>query len=212
MKQEKQLTLSFLLILLFGLFSLSAASLLAQKKAVRPLKPGEEGRGPWWMKATALTSEGRLPSLKSRRWWKKTLELKPGDSLMLDEGDEARERMAVRLESYELEEGRAVEVLVWAIDDDGNDSLKAGGDFHDDCYLYDLNRDGQVDLMVDYADENQDGQADFMEVRYFERGYLVRGWFGYDFENIGELMKFKNPLELMAENFQPEPARPETLF
>ncbi|MDH7492864.1 MAG: hypothetical protein QHH44_03180 [Candidatus Saccharicenans sp.] len=201
MKQEKQLTLSFLLILLFGLFSLSAASLLAQKKAVRPLKPGEEGRGPWWMKATALTSEGRLPSLKSRRWWKKTLELKPGDSLMLDEGDEARERMAVRLESYELEEGRAVEVLVWAIDDDGNDSLKAGGDFHDDCYLYDLNRDGQVDLMVDYADENQDGQADFMEVRYFERGYLVRGWFGYDFENIGELMKFKNPLELMAENF-----------
>lgn len=201
MRQKKRSAFPALLILVLGLFLLAVASPPAQKKTVRSLRPGEEGRGPWWMKATALTAEGRLPSLKSRKWWKKTLEMKPGESLMLDEGGEARERMAVRLESYALEDGRTVEVMVWVIDDDGNDSLKAGGDFHDDCYLYDLNRDGQVDLMVDYADENEDGQADFMEVRYFERGYLVRGWFGYDFENIGELLKFKNPLELMVENF-----------
>ncbi|MGQ9801123.1 MAG: hypothetical protein ACUVRL_05615 [Candidatus Saccharicenans sp.] len=201
MRPEKRLILSALLIMLLGLFSLSIASAAVQKKAVRPLRPGEEGRGPWWIKATALTPEGRLPSLKSRKWWKKTLEMKPGESLILEESGEARERMAVRLESYTLEGGQTVEVMVWAIDDDGNDSLKAGGDFHDDCYLYDLNRDGQVDLMIDYSDENEDGQADFMEVRYFERGYLIWGWFGYDFENIGELMKFRNPLELLNENF-----------
>lgn len=154
------------------------------------------------MKVTALNTEGRLSSLKTKKWWKKTLELKPGEMLILEEGGEARDRMAVRLESYELEDGRKIEVLVWAIDDDGNESLKSGGDFHDDCYLYDLNRDGQVDLMVDYADENEDGQADFLEVRRFERGYLVQTWVGYDLEGVGEIINFRNPLELMAGIFR----------
>lgn len=202
MRKEKRLSWPVLLILISGFLLQSAATAPIQKRSVRPLFPGEEGRGPWWMKATGLTSEGRLPSLKSRKWWKKTLAMKPGESLILEDSGEARERMSVRLESYQLEDGQTIEVMIWAIDDDGNDSLKAGGDFHDDCYLYDLNRDGLVDLMVDYADENEDGQADFMEVRYFEKGYLIRGWFGYDFENIGELMKFRNPLDLMAENFR----------
>ncbi len=188
-------------VLMLLVIFLSPFSLEPQKRTARPLKPGEEGRGPWWMRVTALTPEGRLPGLKSRKWWKKTLELKPGETLMLEEGGEARDRMAVRVESYELEAGRKAEILVWAIDDDGNGSLESGGDYHDDCYLYDLNRDGQVDLMVDYADENQDGQADFLEVRYFDRGYLSRVWVGYDFENIGEIVRFKNPLELMAEVF-----------
>jgi len=188
--------LVFLIFVLFIPFNLES-----QKRISRPLKPGEEGRGPWWMKATALTPDGRLPGLKSRKWWKKSLELKPGETLMLEEGGEARDRMAIRLESYELEDGQRVEVLVLVIDDDGNESLKSGGDYHDDCYLYDLNRDGQVDLMVDYADENRDGQADFLEIRYFERGYLTRAWIGYDFENIGEIISFKNPLELMSEIF-----------
>ncbi len=188
----------FLLVFVICLFP---SSLNPQKRTIRPLKPGEEGRGPWWMKVTALTPEGRLPGLKSRKWWKKTLELKPGETRVLEEGGEVRERMAIRMESHELEDGRKVEILAWIIDDDGNESLKSGGDYHDDCYLYDLNRDGQVDLMVDYVDENEDGQADFMEVRYFERGYLKRAWIGYDFESIGEIIRFRNPLELMAEIF-----------
>lgn len=201
MKRNSLLKYFVPVLLLVFFFCLFPSSLKSQKKNIRPLRPGEEGRGPWWMKVTALTPEGRLPGLKSRKWWKKALELKPGETLMLEEGGEARERMAVRLESYALEDGQKVEVLVWIIDDDGNESLKIGGDYHDDCYLYDLNRDGQVDLMVDYADENEDGQADFVEIRYFERGYLVRAWVGYDFENIGEIIKFKNPLELMGEIF-----------
>ena len=199
MRMKNKYVLSLLLVIF--MVCLCPFSLEPQKRVARPLKPGEEGRGPWWMKATALTPEGRLPGLKSRKWWKKTLELKPGETLMLEEGGEARERMAIRLESYGLDDGRQVETLVWVIDDDGNGSLKSGGDYHDDCYLYDLNRDGQVDLMVDYTDENEDGQADLMEVRYFERGYLSRAWIGYDFEEIGEIIKFKNPLELMAEIF-----------
>lgn len=191
----------FKLFLISCLILIEAAGLWSQKTSTRPLRAGDESRGPWWMKATALNTEGRLPSLRTRKWWKKSLELKPGESLIPEESGEARGRLAVRVESYELDGGEKVEVLVMIIDDDADGSLKAGGDYHDDCYLYDLNRDGWVDLMVDYADEDGDGQADFMEVRYFERGYLTRAWFGYDFDGTGEMIKFRNPVELMAEVF-----------
>jgi hypothetical protein len=201
MKKNRRWRFLCFAVFILSLFISTSGFLKPEKATDRPLKAGEGRRGPWWMKQTALSAEGRMASLRSRKWWKKTRELKPGETMMLEEGGEARDRMAVRIESYELERGNGIEVLVWLIDDDGNDSLKTGGDFHDDCYLYDLNRDAQVDLMVDYADENGDGQADFMEVRYFERGYLVQGWFGYDFENIGEIIKFKNPLDLLAERF-----------
>lgn len=201
MKKHHFIRSAALIVLIFSLIIVTPWSLNSQKRNLRPLRPGEESRGPWWMKATALNPEGRLPSLRSKKWWKKTLDLKPGEVMILEEGGEARDRMAVRLESYELEDGQKVEVLVWIIDDDGNGSLKTGGDHHDDCYLYDLNRDGWVDLMVDYVDENDDRQPDFLEIRYFERGYLTQAWFGYDFEGIGEIIKFNNPLELMAEIF-----------
>lgn len=193
---------SFLFIVLIASLIIGTSGFIGQgKTGSKPLRAGEGRDGPWWMKSTALSVQGRMPSLKSKKWWRKAQNLSPGETLILDEGGEARDRMAVRIESYDLGGGTKAEILVWTIDDDGDNSLKAGGDFHDDCYLYDLNRDGQVDLMVDYADENGDGQADFMEVRYFERGYLVKGWFGYDFEHIGEIIKFKNPLDLMAERF-----------
>ncbi len=192
----------FLLIILIAGLIVSTSGFIGKGKIEnKPLRAGEGRDGPWWMKQTALSDKGRMSSLKSKKWWQKVQNLRPGETLILDEGGEARDRMAVRIESYILDQGSKAEILVWIIDDDGNDSLKNSGDFHDDCYLYDLNRDGQVDLMLDYADENGDGQADFMEVRYFERGYLVKGWFGYDFENIGEIIKFKNPLDLMAERF-----------
>ena len=193
------LRLLILINLILVIFPSAQALLQENKKAAQPIRVGEESRGPWWMKQTALSAEGRLASLKGKSWWKKTLELKPGESMILEEKGEAKDRMAVRIESYGPENGEKTEVLVWVIDDDGDQSLKTGGDFHDDCYVYDFNRDGQAELMVDYADQDGNGQADFMEVRYFERGYLTRVWIGYDLENVGELFKFRNPLELLAE-------------
>jgi hypothetical protein len=192
----------FSVLLLFSIFMFSLDLFQEEKKTTRSLKPGEEGRGPWWMKQTALTADGRFPNLKNRKWWKQVGQLRPGESLMIEESGEARDRMAVRIESYELRSGESLEVLVWILDDDGDGSLKQGGDFHDDCYIYDFNRDGLVDLMVDYIDEDGDGQADSMEVRYFERGYLAKAWIGYDFEGIGEIIKFQTPLDLLSENFQ----------
>ncbi|MBC7361041.1 MAG: hypothetical protein H5U06_01965 [Candidatus Aminicenantes bacterium] len=196
-----QFQLLLIMAIIFGFLLSVPEALSPEKKPLRPLRAGEESRGSWWMKQTAISSDGQMASLKSKRWWKKASELKPGESLVVEEKGEAKDRMVIKVESYEREDGEEVQVLVWVIDDDGDESLKSGGDFHDDCYVYDLNRDGLVDVLVDYADENDDGQADYMEIRLFERGQLVRAWFGYDFENIGEIFKFRNPLDLISEKF-----------
>jgi hypothetical protein len=201
MKKFNRFQFIFIPLLTLGFLFFTTEALRPEKKQVNPLKAGEEARGSWWMKQTAIHVDGRMSSLKSKKWWKKAIDLKPGESFILEEKGEAQDRMLVKIESYTAESGEKVEVLVWVIDDDGDESLKSGGDFHDDCYVYDLNRDGLVDILVDYADENGDGQADFMEIRLFERGQLVRAYFGYDFENIGEIFKFKTPMDLISEKF-----------
>jgi hypothetical protein len=188
-------------VVILGILFITPEVLRPEKKTARPLRAGEESRGTWWMKQTATSVDGQLASLKSKKWWKKAAALKPGESFIVEEKGEAQDRMAVRAESYTGENGNKLEALVWVLDDDGDESLKSGGDFHDDCYVYDFNRDGLVDVLVDYADENEDGQADFMEIRLFEKGQLVRAWFGYDFENLGEIFKFRTPLDLITEKF-----------
>lgn len=193
----------YFLLAVISIFLIIVNSLAGQKRQIKILRAGEEAKGTWWMKQTALTSDGRMSSLKTRRWWKKATELKPGESLVIEEKGVALERMMVKVESYYGEGGQEVPVLIWIIDDDEDGSIKTGGDFHDDCYVYDLNRDGLVDALVDYADEDGDGQADWMEIRIFERGQLIRSWIGYDFEKIGEIFKYNNPLDLIAEKFVP---------
>jgi len=201
MKKLRGFQFVFIFVLVISFLFVKTGVLRPEKRQIKPLRAGEESRGSWWMKPTAISVEGRMASLKSKKWWKKAVALKPGESLIVEEKGEAQDRMAVRIESYTSQSGEKVEALVWVIDDDGNESLKSGGDFHDDCYVYDLGRDGLVDVLVDYADENGDGQADFMEIRLFERGQLVRAYFGYDFENIGEMFKFKTPMDLVSEEF-----------
>ena len=131
-----------------------------------PLKAGQEALGPWWMRQTALTPDGRFASLKTRRWWKKAAALAPGQSLVLDVGGEAKDRMLVRRETLTLH-GQPVDTLIWVIDDDGDGSIRTGGDRHADCYVIDYGVDGIVDRMVDYIDDDGDGRAEEMDVRFF---------------------------------------------
>jgi hypothetical protein len=174
----------------------------AEKNIARPLKPGEENRGPWWMKQTALTPEGLMPSLKTKSWWKKVAGLKVGEELLWKEGKAEQENMLVRIAQVKDKNGQQIEVLVWVIDDDEDGSLKKGGDFHDDCYVYDFFRDGKVDFMVDYADENKDGQADFMEVRFFDRGRLTRAWIAFDYDRLGEMIRISDPADLISSELE----------
>jgi hypothetical protein len=169
-----------LLLFLLGAFLLAAG--LAAWAHPRPdedttetkaLKAGEEARGPWWMRQTALLRNGKLATLKTRRWWKKAAALKPGESLILDVGGEAKDRMLVRRDAVTLAGNRAAEALIWVIDDDADGSvLQAGGDRDSDCYVVDYDADGLVDRMVDYIDDNGDGLADEMDLRIFDLGIL----------------------------------------
>jgi hypothetical protein len=119
--------------LISGICLLAAASWLAGRSAQPvPLRAGQESLGPWWMRQTMLTPDGRFPSLKSRRWWKKAMALKPGESFVPDAGGEAKDRMLVRREILTLH-GQPVDTIIWVIDDDGNGSALAGGDRSSDC-------------------------------------------------------------------------------
>ncbi|MGC9055657.1 MAG: hypothetical protein ACP5J6_02185 [Candidatus Saccharicenans sp.] len=193
--------MAILLVVALAFFIFWPAGLNAQKKITRPLRAGEESAGPWWMRITALSVDGRMASWKTKKWWKKALALRPGESFLVEEKGEAHNRLLVKSEVYQQDNGEQASALVLVIDDNGDGSVLSGGDFRDDCYLYDLNRDGLVEVMVDYADENNNGQADYMEIRIFDRGHLVRGWFGYDLDGLGEIFKFKNPLDLFYEKF-----------
>lgn len=150
------------------------------------LKAGQEALGPWWMRQTALTPDGRFASLKTRRWWKKAAALAPGQSLVLDVGGEAKDRMLIRRETLTLR-GRPVDTLIWVIDDDGDGSIRTGGDRHADCYVIDYGVDGTVDRMVDYIDDDGDGRAEEMDVRFLVDGVLNYSWFAVDIDRAGVL-------------------------
>jgi hypothetical protein len=177
--------------LLGGLCLLFLAAVLpGQTTEPTPLRAGQEALGPWWMRQTMLTPDGRFASLKTRRWWKKALALKPGESLVLDVGGEAKDRMLVRRETVTLR-GQPVDTIVWVIDDDGDGSVLSGGDRDSDCYIIDYGADGTVDRMVDYIDDNGDGRADEMDVRFFREGALNYSWFCVDVDRDGVLWDVK---------------------
>ena len=148
-------------------------------------KAGQDGQGPWWMRQTALSREGKFADLKSKPWWKKTAGLKVGESFIVDEKGEAQDRMLVRRERFTIRSGKEVEAVVWVIDDDGDGSLRNGGDKDSDCYIADYDGDGIVDRMVDYLDDDGDGIPDEMDIRYFDNGRLNYSWFGIDLDDDG---------------------------
>lgn len=127
---------------------------------------------PWWEIETAPT--GGAASLNERDWYKQVMLATPGTLVKVDrDGDGDTDVVAVR-------DGKVVTAVV-----DDNDNMRGArpmGDRVDDCWLYDLNSDGLLDRMVDYIDEDADGAAETMEVRYYAEGELRWGWFWEDID------------------------------
>ncbi len=142
-----------------------------------PLRLGQDTQGPWWMRETALSPTGGL-RVDDKPWWSKATALGVGDSFIL-EGN----RQLVRRETFKDRGGRAQDAIVWVLDDDEDGSLAAGGDKDSDCYVADYNRDGLVDRMVDYIDDDGDNDPDEMDIRYFADGELRYCWFGADLDD-----------------------------
>ena len=92
-------------------------------------------------------------------------------------------RELVRAERIQDRSGKEHDAIVWVIDDDGDGSIKTGGDKDSDCYVADWERDGIVDRMVDYQDLDGDNDPDEMDIRYFTNGRLNNSWFGQDLDD-----------------------------
>ena len=153
----------------------------------KPLKAGEDGQGPWWMKQTAIKRDGTMASLKTKPWWGKAQKLKVSESFIVDAAGEAKNRMLVRRERFKIRSGKEIEAIVWVIDDDGDGSVLKGGDKHDDCYVADYGCDGVVDRMVDYVEGDGDKAPDEMDIRYFIDGKLNYCWLGQDIDRDGKM-------------------------
>ena len=142
-----------------------------------PLLLGQEAQGPWWMQETALSPTGGL-RLDTKPWWGKAAALETGASFQVEGG-----RSLVRRETFKDRSGHPQDAIVWVIDDDEDGSLASGGDRDSDCYVADYGRDGTVDRMVDYLDDDGDHDPDEMDIRYFVDGELRYTWFGMDLDD-----------------------------
>src|SRR5512137_573103 len=99
--------------------------------AERPLRAGEEGKGPWWMKATAMKRDGTMVDFRKMPWWSRAAGLKPGESFMVEDKGEARGRVLVRREKFRtaayITKAREIEAIVMVVDDGGDGSAASGG-------------------------------------------------------------------------------------
>ncbi len=115
---------------------------------------------PWYMRETAMTQDGRLTFL-NKPWWPRAKALAEGGSFTLDLNHDGRPDTL-----SERKNGNIIE----AIDDSGKarDILNKA----DTAYVGSYHGTGLVDRMVVYIDNNHDGKADEMEIRYYKDGYL----------------------------------------
>lgn len=179
-KEEKMgriLTVSTILVV--------CSSVTAGGEEARPLELTQGTQGPWWMQETALTATGGL-RLDDKPWWEKAARLESGEYFLTGGG-----HGLVRREKFEDARGRTQDAIVWVIDDDEDGSLELGGDRDSDCYVADYDRNGAVDRMVDYIDNDGDHQPDEMDIRYFVDGELRYSWFGVDRDGDGHMWSLR---------------------
>ena len=173
----------------------SSASAWAAGPASSPVQPRSgvaESKLPWWEAATQPGPDGVL-DLRTRSWWPRAAALKTGGTLLLDLNGDGRDDAKVRIERLQPYGQPPADALVLIVNDD-DDGFSAGGtdDVDSDCYVVDYGRDGLVDRLVDYLDNDRDGLANEMEIRYFREGKLKWAWFWEDHDRDGHMWRLAN--------------------
>jgi len=150
------------------------------------ITPRASAAEPWWMQETAMKPSGEL-RLDDKPWWPRARALKVGEQFTVQSTLSGGGRMLVRREKRRMLPSE--EMIVWIIDDDGDMSPSNPlPDKDSDCYVADYGGDGTVDQMLDYLDEDGDGDADIMEFRYFIDSRLRVGLNAVDYDD-DNLMK-----------------------
>ena len=170
-----------------GLFNwwlaVSVASCILSNFAAMPCRASDEEKSlPWWQAESAMDEESKLP-LTGKPWWERAKTLKVGEHFAIQSQLPGGGQMLVRRENVDERRPKAI---IWVIDDDGDmrpDAAK--GDKDSDCYVVDYDSDGMVDRLVDYMDNDGDGIADEMDMRYFSGGQLRYAWFSTDLDHDG---------------------------
>ncbi len=148
--------------------------------------PHASAAEPWWMLETAMKPGGEL-RLDNKAWWPRARALQAGEQFTVESALSGGGLMLVRRERRRLLP--AENMIVWIIDDDGDMSAANPlPDTDSDCYIADYGGDGTVDQMLDYMDEDGDGDADIMEFRYFTNSRLRVGLNAIDYDD-DNLMK-----------------------
>jgi len=124
----------------------------------------------WNMRETALSDEGRLTWF-NKPWWKKAQALKEGQSFKLDLNHDKRPDTLIT-----RKDGNLIEVI-----DDSGHAKDIWNRAHA-TYVVSYKGTGVVDRMVCYIDNDGNGKADEVELRYFRDGYLRYAWFGQSFD------------------------------
>jgi hypothetical protein len=137
---------------------------------------------PWNMRETAMTADGRLTML-GKPWWPRAQALGEGQSFTLDLNHDGRlDTMIVR------RDGNIIE----AVDDSGHASQIWNQ--VSTTYVVSYHGTGVVDRMVSYIDNNGDGRADEVDIRYYRDGYLRYALTGecYDGCDASKIFDLKN--------------------
>jgi len=137
-----------------------------------------------------MSPDGRLTFLH-KPWWPRAQKLREGESFTLDLNHDGRPDTVIL---------RRGDNIIEAIDDTGRavDILNRA----DTAYVVSYHRTGIVDRMVVYIDNNQDGKADEMEIRYYRDGYLRYAWFGENYDNDGTQIFHLTNWEYDGKQFQ----------
>ena len=171
----------------------------------------QEATTSWWEAETALEEDGSL-NLPGKSWWQRALSLEAGGSLTVTSQLPGGGKMIVRRQEVARRGGRKTDAVVWVIDDDGDLADGAtDGDTDSDCYVVDYGRDGKVDRIVDYLDNDADGTADEMDIRYFIDGVMRRSWFGHDLDHDDRLWDMAG-YEYSGDFFKSDPYGDNLIF
>lgn len=139
--------------------------------------------------SVALAEDGTLQALWERVFGDavklnpdtvaKVKKLPPGERLYIDRDGDGRNDEVWFIDTARRHRDERRPILVRVIDEDGDLDEHQGPDLDSDLYVVDWHADGKVDVVLDYHDDDGDGDVDEMAF-YFPRGRGLGVWWSRD--------------------------------